>query len=70
MKKIAGIMILAGIVLLTACKGNDNKDAKTPGNDVIIPPPDANSAATNPSSADTAFARDTSYLKIDSSRQQ
>jgi hypothetical protein len=66
MKKRFGI-VLSAFVIVVAISCGDSADKKTPGNEVIIPPPNQNDAATNPSSADTLFSKDTSYLKRDSS---
>jgi hypothetical protein len=68
MKKSFGIILSAFVIALASC--GDSTDEKTPGNEAIIPPPNQTDAATNPSSADTLFSKDTSYLKKDSSQKK
>lgn len=67
MKKIYVVLAIAAVTF-ASCGNNANTDkAKTDSSANVTNPPD-NSAATNPSLADTANAMDSSRTKKDSSK--
>jgi len=67
MKKIYFVLAITAAVF-TSCGNNpDSTKAKTDSSAAVTNPPD-NSAATNPSLADTLYNKDSTKMKKDSAR--
>lgn len=62
------IVFLTGMVLMTSCGGSNSGSARTSVDSTPKGPAPDNNSATNPSSADTNYQKDTGRQVTDSTR--